>query len=28
MEPEIPAGWHAITDKSKGEGVPIVNVRK
>jgi hypothetical protein len=28
MEPEIPTGWHAVTDKSKGEGVPIVNVRK
>ena len=23
-----PAGWHAVTDKPKGEGVPIVNVRK
>ena len=28
MEPEIPSGWHAVTDKVKGEGVPIVNVRK
>jgi hypothetical protein len=28
MEPEIPAGWHAVTDKPKGDGVPIVNVRK
>ena len=28
MEPEVPAGWHAVTETPKGEGVPIVNVRK
>lgn len=27
-DPEIPSGWHAVTEKTKSDAPPIVNVRK